>query len=930
MKRGALLSLLLLGALHLAQPPAAAESYQAPLALELGRLRDAWLRGDTATSAARLDAMLGDNRLKGELPRWVAYLRAWLALEEKDEKKAIAALQGVLRTAEDAREYVRAARLLVLWQQEAAALTLARQGLARGPYSDALRRLEADLLYLSADHTAALAAYESMVAESDNPRYPYLAPRAVRWQDSRRFAETDGQRNFQPEPHASLVAPLHWFSNDLPGLDRCILELSRDAVAAETAGRGLPTLVDSARQARNALATLRTGDAEQRRALEVAARRAEFKAACAARVAALALLAAAKSEQAAELARSALEVAPEDVALLDLYVIALSHLGRAEELRQGPLAQLRVLANLHVTPWMSVDMGVQSQMPDRVFAGALALYRVNPQAGERQFSELVPVFGAPDRAIAVRASALGVWLFIQGEPELARRYLHEASRMEGVLSGRPIRPEAQAAELALLALGEGTKAPDEAENPAPAPPDDEDPAIDVGDVDGKLHALLRAAPRAGGLAAAQLDTRVVLMQAAGMQIWSGGYSPQSLLRARRALPGGAKALDDALYSLPARIAAEVPGPELESLLSADSTRTKLLHENLAAFGDAIARFGATQDWQARNQITQKAAPILGMIEAHATLLRAKLLRDTPADIAALTVWLAANQPTIDLRRVARATSAEDYVSMAAQRRAAGIPEVVHSGLLLDAAVTLARAGRPGEAALLIWHNRDVALGLVTREALASLGAALAAKAGKEALRARLELAATMPARRQADLPAVHPVLRLLETPSLAPLLREFGGSQAVVRHAQLLSYGPRDGETDALIIEHCPEAATELRQAPEGALALADELFRQSLATGQCAGIRAAWPTLVALGEPLIARRLAAWVIICDLPLGAGSQRYYGLADASDVLSAWVMLLKLQEAHEGTRASAARTRRLLQRCASPTDDLAALHPGLFN
>lgn len=909
------------------QPPARADAQGAPLAVELARVSEAWISSDDQAAAARLDALLGDNRLRGELPRWVAFMRAWLALEAGDRALALEVLAGAAAGADDPRGYVRAARLLVLFDAHPQALLLVRKGRAQAPYSAALRRLEADLLYLGAEHSAALEAFTLMVAEHENPRYPYVVPHMGRWQDARNFKDSpDVAPARQPEPHASLVAPMHWFNTDLPGLDRCIAEMASDSGVAARAEQELPALLEAARKARSAVAALRTGDDEQRRGLERAARHAEFKAACAARIACHALLASAKSEQAAALARGALEVAPEDVALLDLYAIALARQGRAEEARQGPLAQLRVLAGLHATPWMSLDPGVQSQMPERVFAGALALYRVNPQAGRRQFDELVSAFGAPDRALPVRAAALGVWLCQRNEPELARRYLQEASRMEGVLSGRPVRPEAQAAELALLALGEGEAAPENPEQPAQPGNNDEDPAVDLGSVDGKLHPLLRATTRAGGLAAAQMDTRAMLLALTGTQIWGGGYGPDNLLRAQQTVPGGREAALNALYLLPSRIAGQVPAAELDAALAPDSPRMKLLAENLQSYGEAVSRFASTQDWQTRNLVTQKAAPMLGMLEAHATLLRALLLRDKPADLAA---WLERHQRQIDLRRACNATSAQDYVRMNAERREAGVPEVVHSGLLLDAAVLLARAGRHAQAAALIWHNRDIAMGLHTREALAALGAAFAAKAGNDVLHARLLLASDPQSRGGQDGPAAHPLMRLLEAPVIVPLLREFGGAAAVARETQALSAYAGDSRTVAAIRELDPDGGARIWAPHTAPTRLATELFQASLQGGQCMHIREHWPIVLSMGAPRVARRLAAWTIVSDFAISSQMQRLTGLTDSTDVMVGWAMLLQLYEADTDGKAAAVRLRRLLLRCASPSEELASVHPSLF-
>src|SRR5690606_18160640 len=92
-----------------------ASTEQPGAAQQMAQLREAWLSGDSNEAAARLDAMREDERLGGELPRWLAGMRAWLALEQGDVTTAVDCLKGPLEKANDAREYVRAARLLLLF-----------------------------------------------------------------------------------------------------------------------------------------------------------------------------------------------------------------------------------------------------------------------------------------------------------------------------------------------------------------------------------------------------------------------------------------------------------------------------------------------------------------------------------------------------------------------------------------------------------------------------------------------------------------------------------------------------------------------------------------------------------------------------------------------------------------------------------------------
>ncbi|MCC7509059.1 MAG: hypothetical protein IT464_06765 [Planctomycetes bacterium] len=926
-------------------PSHRAEDGETPLAYELTRLRQAWLLGDDSAAAARLDALRNDNRLSGELPRWAAYLRAWLALEQRDTQTALDVLETPLKAASDAREYVRAVRLLLLFGDEQSALALVRQGIARAPGSVALRRLEAGLLWLSGAHAEALDAYSHMVTRDARPNYPYVAPWRGRWQDAPPFATgqppADAAQPAKVEPFADLFAPLHWYNTDLPGLDRCISEMAMDAkhVAAMTVD--LATLAQAARSARERINNLRTGDAAEREQLEKAARAAEFKAACAARVVVRSHLAAARSEQAEKIARSALEVAPDDVALLDLHVQALAQQGRAEESRSGPMARLRSLANLWVYTTMVTQLGPQNEAPDRVFAGALALYRINPEAGRKQFQELMTVFGAPDRATPVRPAALGLWLYAKNEPELARVYLQEASRVEGFLSGRPMRPEVQPAELALIELGEGKDDASEPDDPRegggkPAVPEEGGEGVDVGRLDQNAHPLLRAAPRAGALSASLMDARGVVYRLSGAQIWGSYYGARPLWTSQRAIPNGERTLQNALYELPARIAAEVPAAELDAALAPGSALSQSLSQNLESFGESLMRLKGAQDLQTRNSVTQKAQPVLGLLEARAILLRARLQRDKPADLKALADWLKQHQSTIDLRKAARATSEEAYVLMDRERKQAAIPEVVHSGILLDAAVLLANAGLYAEAARLVWYNRDVPQGIQALEPLATLAAIFATRGKDEMLAARLKLLAAsgLVQQQQVSQADKHPLV--LELPYTLKLLRAHGSAADLLAYLELHVIPDADSEVMRWVANLCPE----LKDAPESLLLRnASEvstfgIFEATINYASCAYVRDSWFKMLQVdGENTTTRRFAAWTLVSDLGVSRTSGRPAGLADAADVVMGWVMLLQLHE-HDGqkspaARAHAARLRRLLLRCASPTEELVSFHPELF-
>ncbi|MCC6466366.1 MAG: tetratricopeptide repeat protein, partial [Planctomycetes bacterium] len=716
------------------------ESPEALLSVELAALRRAWLIGDDETAAARLATMSADKRLSGDLPRWCSGLAAGLHLRRGKVGEALAALSGTLKQARDQREYVRAARLLAAFGRFAEALALVREGLGRAPGSPALLRHQAALVWICGDCSGAVELYLDMIA-NERGNFPYRPRLRGDWDMVKPFSG-EGQpqpsydewgdpivregQQWGPEPWVDLVLPCTWYETDLPGLERCLAEAAQDAAKVSAARLDLPVLLETARETESAVSGYRGGDNEAREKLVTAARLAQWRAVCAARLAGEADLAQGKAEQAEALARLGLGAAPDNTALLDLQVRALAALARAEEARTGPMARL-VAHGLVVSPGALQSRGPHTAMADRVFAPALALYRVNPQAGLAQFEQLRTAFGPENNKRVVSADTLGLWLYLNNQPDLARRYLYEASRSSGYLAGKTLGNEPVFTELAALALGKGAVATLPGETP---------------EADTE-EGLLWAVPRAGALLACLPDSREVLRAISGVSLWSetGGFA--AMQRAALVLPGGEARVRELLYELPAQLAAQVKPEDLEARLSPEHAGSKALAEALKGMAESIEQYRTTENWRLQQTIRDRVGYVFGQVEARALLLRARLLQEKPADLATLTAWLQKHQRDIDLRTAFPGTPDQMQQAMADARAAAGVPELMHSGLLLDAAKLLAAAGKPLDAARLIFFNRETPLGVDSPERCLALAAVFAGKAGDEVLQARCNMAAAV-------------------------------------------------------------------------------------------------------------------------------------------------------------------------------------------
>lgn len=927
-----------------------AEEREAPrLAFELSSLREAWLYGDDDTAAARLDTLRRDNRISGEFPRWYATLRSVLALKQNDSKTALETLQPVLEASQDARNYVRSARVLLAYGHPELAQQVIDAGLVRAPDSPALLRHRAGLQWLQGDFDGALETYLGMICNDERPQYPYITPAGGRWSSVKPwnatsdkpavdaqpvddedyyYYEDQPETEYQPEPFTSLFLQFNWFPCDLPGLDRCLAAIAADPeqLAARTAN--LDALVKTARDSQDELDALRMGDDETRKQFEQKARKNRWHAVLALRLVITAQLANDEIEQAEKNARLGLEIAPDDIALLDLLAQAYGRLGKPEEARSVPLARLRTLAYLGVYS-NTLYAKPNAQIVDRVFAPALTLYRANPEAGLAQFEQMRTSFGDANRNQPVYAGLLGLWLFLQNEPELARKNLLEASRLSGYESGKPIYGESVVVEMALLALGEGNSA-DEGETPIEDAekvevPEGEDP-VEVARLDANANPLLRKSLRAGAVIGSVYDVRTRIRGLLGVDVYASSSGVMGVRAGAEFLPEGDAVMQETLWDLPAKLAEEVTEQELEAFLAPEHTTSTSLKNALDTMAELVTAASGNNSWRTRQSLGQKAGPVLGMLEARTLLLRARLRQLKPQSLADLKTWLDKNQSQIDIRSQLKAPASDEYSRFKQARADAGIPEIVHTGLALDAACILARAGKTNEAARLLWFNRDALLGIESQGHMLSLASVFARKAdnGTLAIRCRLEAANSAPDMRNTN--TLDPQIALVELSATRRDLLEFGDKMDLLTYLENMLIPYADSPMMLRIARIAPElqdarASLTMRNTSRAGTS---GIFASSVANGNCGVIFTNWVKMIATPETFPGcQRFAAWVIASDLPVRSGSGSYTGLTTTQEMLLGFSMLYELDKRMSANDpvalAAADRLNKLLVKLAGAAD-----------
>ncbi|MCC6573933.1 MAG: hypothetical protein IT462_09080 [Planctomycetes bacterium] len=735
-----------LGLIAAARTPVDGQAASAPpLSFQLNEIRKAWLYDDDAGAEARLAAIEGDSRVSGELPRWYASLRAALCLKRGDAPAAMAILRASLKSAVQARDFARAARLLVTFGQLKEALEVVREGRLRGPDSMTLVRYEADLLWLSGDFEGALAAYRQAILNGP-AGYPYQVQDSRSWDEVKAWQPAEPKKEVaapaatgsaKTEPFSSLCVTPVWYITDLPGLERLLDEMAADARRAAKARANLDAAIKATTEARAAVDAFR-GAIEERTKLEAKTRITLWDALLTARIVALADLAAGKPADAEAAARKALQLQGQDVALLDILARALAAQGKSAEARTGPLRDLRDNANLAV--WNGMMLGAQTRLQDqvlnRIFTGALNLYRKDPKAGAAEFNELRLQFGPKGEGESVPVGCLGFWLASNGVNDLAREYLREASRLDGFEAGGLQSWDTLWVENALIGLDLADVAKGlEGGGSAPAA--------------GQRKGLLGLAPRAGFVAANIFD-RQRMRTAAGIHPFGYHRYNESAYYTLSARPDVLATFKTVVWALPEMIAASATPEELEEVLNVESAESKALKTTLDAITDLAGRIKQNpRDGNLGEQFNKKLLAVLGAVETRATVLRARLNQLKPVNLKEVADWLAKNQGQLDLRPVIWAERLADTGDDAARRLAdsrlaAGIPEVIHSGVLMDCARCLARAGQYSDAAKLLLYNPVPPFGAESSVRVISFAAVLAQKGKDDTLAARCWMKAASP------------------------------------------------------------------------------------------------------------------------------------------------------------------------------------------
>lgn len=903
----ALFALLALSAL------ARAQEAGPTLASELANARAAWLLADDSHAEARVDSLLADARIKGDLNRWMAGFSAALKLKRRDVQGAQRVLRETLVNARDARAHFRATRLLLAFNQGPVALELAREGRARHPDSRALARLEADLLWVNGEHDAALAAYCALIASVPSARYPYEGAPVLYWEQVEPWpesgemksepapAEEDGWRRSRAlpqgkdEPHCSLCRSPVWYVTDLPGLERAILECARDEKRAGQARARHEAIMAEVATALEAVDRSR-GGVEERAALERALRLARARALVEVRIAALFEIGKGRAAEAEVVARKGLSASRSDVGLLDVLAQALALQGKAEEARRFPLEDLNRNAQLVIPQAPGAAIGA-SVLYERVFEGARQLCKANAQAGKAQLEAMRTAFGQGESSTAVEPGNLGLWLLHKGDAELARKYLEDASQLHKADESMSLAP---AWELPLLSMQV-----EELMSPKAIPAEGANP-------------WLALAQRAGLVRGHNLDINAYVMGLGNPGMYFG-YRNQSLPRFANASKRGQDFLPLLLHELPALLAARCKPEELDTVLGENSAESRQLRTTLDQFSTLIDECLANrQNWEAREKAGQRAVPVLCAFEARALLIQARFAQSPPKTLAELNTWLNKNQEILDPRKTFKSVPLTEFdVREAEMRSRRGIPEVFHSGLLMDCALALARNGAFEAAGDLILLNPRPWLDGVNAGRRMMLAALFFKKAGKpqQELKARMALAAIGDEQFSGFTKAEFELER-------AEIL-EFGGRSDLLEFITLRYVPALRGDAIDEFVAACPElkevdSTLWFRNTPQDGAAL---LYANSFGNGSLSAIYENWPKVLMTGNPLgTPWRLAIWCVVSDFMIGRVWDDY-GMASTADCLTCWRMLAKtLALGVEADKAAAEQLLRLEQRCGGSVQE----------
>ena len=406
----------------------------------------------------------------------------------------------------------------------------------------------------------------------------------------------------------------------------------------------------------------------------------------------------------------------------------------------------------------------------------------------------------------------------------------------------------------------------------------------------------------------------------GYSLWGSSAGFETLLDAAEFASDG-DLFRDKLLGLPATIAADVPDAELNAFLAADHATSETLREALVALAESLESLRANNNWNIRRAVSQRVGPVLGMVEARAILLRAKLLKDKPATLEALQAWLAEHQPQIDLRARLGAQPNDVYARFSDTRKQHGIPEVVHKGLALDAARLLARAGAFSDAARLLWFNRDAILGIESTQRMLALAATFADKAGDTTLANRCRVSGAGESPNPMGVESLNMPLMIAELPDTRADLEEFDGDLLNYLENQVIPWA------DSAMMQKLYARVPALAQARptlmmrNSSRAGTEGIFASSVSSASCVVIWRNWSKMMVSSDTWEnCHRFAGWVIASDLPLSYSTTYHNGLATTQDTAMGWGMLNELwkQQGANNPKALKAtdRMQKLLDRTAA--------------
>ena len=303
---------------------------------------------------------------------------------------------------------------------------------------------------------------------------------------------------------------------------------------------------------------------------------------------------------------------------------------------------------------------------------------------------------------------------------------------------------------------------------------------------------------------------------------------------------------------------------------------------------------------------EAAAPFFGKVEARVLLLRALLVHKTIPELATLKTWLSEWQTQIDLRDLWSLNANEKTMKSRKAREDAGIPEIFHSGLLLDAAEKFANTSDFSSAAKLIWFNRDCFLGVDSIQRLMSIAAVYAEKADLKIIAVRCKLIAFNGERpRYAEQDNTKLIIELANTTAQ---LKKHGQQSDVIAYIETHLI-PRADTADMQAIN---VIVPEFAKAP--ANAMASRPVKQGLKTIWSAALQREsnwvflhnWAKLLAMPSTTkTCDRILDYMLASDFPAHV-RQRFTGIVSTTGFMHTLAMKAQLQ----GKDSSA---QRLLKR-----------------